>query len=140
MFARYFAATVFLYYFDFQLGFNFCGSIYGELFLGAIKHFRLFDLQFQSILFPLKYCDDKSCVNTEIIGAWLLGLVVGFLPFAWHEDREVTMCFYHAVVCKNYQMFRFVCVVLVPFCIITTIYGMIYKVVLHQVLTETFLR
>lgn len=69
----------------------------------------------------------------EITICWIVGVCVGFLPFAWHQSAPITRCFYHDVVTEGYQMFRHVFVILVPACIIFTIYGMIYKVVLHQV-------
>lgn len=90
-------------------------------------------LHLQSIIFPLRYSEDGKYVSLEIFICWLLGSVIGFLPFVWHQDLPITRCFYHDVVTEGYQMFRFVFVIIIPACIIFTIYGMIYKIVLHQV-------
>lgn len=69
----------------------------------------------------------------EIPICWILGSVIGSMPFFWHQDLPLTRCFYHDVITEGYQMFRFVFVILIPACIILSIYVMIYKVILHQV-------
>lgn len=87
----------------------------------------------KSIIFPLRYSEDGKYVTLEIFLCWVLGAIIGFLPFVWHKNLPITRCFYHDVVTEGYQMFRFVFVIIIPACIIFTIYGMIYKIVLHQV-------
>lgn len=72
-------------------------------------------------------------MKIEILCCWLLGFVIGFIPVIWNRNLPSTRCFYDDVVPEGYQMFRFVFIYLVPACVIFTIYGMIYKIVLHQV-------
>ncbi|CRK98611.1 CLUMA_CG012025, isoform A [Clunio marinus] len=89
--------------------------------------------RFMSIIFPLKYCEEKkNHIIFEIVGCWLLGFFIGFLPYIWHKKLPVNRCLYQNVITEGLQLFRFIVVIIIPMLIIFVIYAMIYRVVLHQ--------
>jgi 7 transmembrane receptor (rhodopsin family) len=92
------------------------------------------------VLFPLKYTDTNHWVTLEIICCWILGIFIGFLPFVWHQTLPITRCYYHDVVTEGYQIFRLVFVIIIPFCVLCTIYVMIYRIILYQLKHENLFK
>jgi hypothetical protein len=62
----------------------------------------------------------------------MIGTIIGFLPVFWN-NKETDSCVLTDVLAKNYIIFRFVTVVLIPSIIIGIVYFKIYKIIIEHV-------